>query len=528
MIRKLILYSNTIRFLKFQQIYYRIYYLIINKIYRDKVFLLKPQSKVPNFLKYKEIYFNDKDAYLGNGTFAFLNISHKFNSLIDWELMKYGKLWQYNLSYFDYLKQISLSKQEGIDMIEQFLACPNLNSSIEPYPTSLRVINWIKFVSLNEIATTHIIDAIYNQMSYVSNKIEYHLLGNHVLENAFCLLHGGYFFKDYYFINLANNILQEQLEEQILEDGGHFELSPMYHQIILFRVLEAIDMLKYNCSSEETLLVYLEGKASKMISWLDNISFRNGDIPLVNDAALGVAPTTQQLKSISKSLKVPIISNGLSESGYRKYLNDYYEVMFDVGDIGPYYQAGHAHADTFNIILYCKNNPILVDTGISTYEANERRYIERGSSSHNGVTVQNKNHSQIWSSFRVAKRAKVFIRQDNYDSITAFHDGYKDLGVIHERKVIFSICELIIQDSIIGNNRNETATAHFHFHPNVCFKLVGNLLKLEDCQINFENAKMINEQDYYFAPEFNTQVLSKKIIVEFENTLTTKISFNSK
>ena len=33
---------------------------------------------------------------------------------------------------------------------------------------------------------------------------------------------------------------------KILEDGGHFELSPMYHQIMLFRVLDCIQLLKLN------------------------------------------------------------------------------------------------------------------------------------------------------------------------------------------------------------------------------------------------------------------------------------------
>ena len=39
--------------------------------------------------------------------------------------------------------------------------------------------------------------------------------------------------------------------------------------------------------------------------------------------------------------------------------------------IGPNYQAGHSHADTFNFELVVKNKPIVVDRGTSTYENND-------------------------------------------------------------------------------------------------------------------------------------------------------------
>ena len=31
-------------------------------------------------------------------------------------------------------------------------------------------------------------------------------------------------------------IIKKELEDQVLNDGGNFELSPMYHSIILYRI----------------------------------------------------------------------------------------------------------------------------------------------------------------------------------------------------------------------------------------------------------------------------------------------------
>ena len=45
------------------------------------------------------------------------------------------------------------------------------------------------------------------------------------------------------WVGLGLKILSKELNEQILEDGGHFELSPMYHSIILEDLLDIINIL---------------------------------------------------------------------------------------------------------------------------------------------------------------------------------------------------------------------------------------------------------------------------------------------
>jgi hypothetical protein len=563
---KIALYFHTLRYLKIKQIYYRLYYLFLDKFSRKSLKLTQQINKPFTFLNYHLPYKNKTS--LKENSFTFLNISHTFkDGFVDWELMEYGKLWQYNLCYFDFLNQESLSKEEGIYLIKQFISSEkDLKSAIEPYPSSLRVINWIKFVSSHQIEDTEITDAIYIQATHVSKRLEYHLLGNHLLENAFCLLHTGYFFKEEEFINRSLHILKEELQEQILGDGGHFELSPMYHQIILFRVLEAIDLVRSNdfilidreLSSrrrrelffvplkyifgknftvpsfvgrtnldklqDEHLINLLEEKASKMLSWLNNITFQNGDIPLLNDSAFGIALTTFELQKISKFLKVKEIGVKLSTSGYRKYTNSHFEMIIDVGKVGADYQPGHAHADALNVVIYAKEKPFIIDTGTSTYEKNERRQLERNTQSHNTVTFNTENQSQVWGGFRVAKRAKVHIISETDNSIIAQHDGYKRFGIIHQRRVNISDNQIVIEDIVFGTN--EKVVAHFHFHPDCSIKLEGNILLIDNCQMIFSNFENINFESYLFASEFNQLIPAQKVLVEFRNALITKITTN--
>ena len=80
----------------------------------------------------------------------------------------------------------------------------------------------------------------------LKDNLEYHILGNHLLENAFSLLFGSIYFNDDSFFEISEKILLEQLDEQILNDGAHFELSPMYHCITLHKVLDSINLLRSN------------------------------------------------------------------------------------------------------------------------------------------------------------------------------------------------------------------------------------------------------------------------------------------
>ena len=80
----------------------------------------------------------------------------------------------------------------------------------------------------------------------LSKNLEYHLLGNHLLENGFALWFAAHFFDNAYYFKLSKRIIIKQLDEQILKDGGHFELSPMYHQLMLYRVLDCIKLANLN------------------------------------------------------------------------------------------------------------------------------------------------------------------------------------------------------------------------------------------------------------------------------------------
>jgi len=434
-INQIKLLYNTILYLKPIQVYYRVYYFLRNRFFRKEI----KKRKLPNFnsIVWKQVIIN-KNSYLDkDNLFVFLNLSQSFSDKIDWNYNRFGKLWTYNLNYFDYLNQENISKETGILLIKDYINNDDLLlDGKEPYSISLRKINWVKFLSKNKVKEEFIDNNLYNHYYILLKNIEYHLLGNHLLENAFSLLFGAFYFQDEKLYNKSKKILTTELNEQILEDGSHFELSPMYHQIMLFRVLDCIQLIKLNSWKNDDLLNLLEESSSKMLSWLDKITFNNGDIPMINDCAFQIAPSTKELLNYGKLLGINKKNRELSDSGYRMFKNEKYELFMDMGAVGASYQPGHVHSDTFNFVLYANNQPFIVDTGTSTYEKNERRQLERSTSSHNTITIGDYDQTQVWGGFRVGKRAGIISLIESDNKFSSSHDGYKNIGIIHNRKFI--------------------------------------------------------------------------------------------
>ena len=84
----------------------------------------------------------------------------------------------------------------------------------------------------------------------------------------------------------------------------------------------------------------------------------------------------------------------MSDSGYRIFKKKY-ELFIDVGGVGASYQPGHVHSDTFNFILYKNKVPIIVDTGISTYEKNNIKF-RKEVLSHITVQIEKIEQTEIW------------------------------------------------------------------------------------------------------------------------------------
>jgi hypothetical protein len=106
------------------------------------------------------------------------------------------RLWLYNLHYFDDLVATDAAQRaewhEGL--ISAWIRDNPPAIGWEPYPVSLRVVNWIKWSLAGHALGAGAITQLATQIRFLRRRIEWHLLGNHIFTNAKALVFGGLFF----------------------------------------------------------------------------------------------------------------------------------------------------------------------------------------------------------------------------------------------------------------------------------------------------------------------------------------------
>lgn len=433
--------------------------------------------------------------------FTFINLRHKFSG---WNFTDNGMLWAYNQNYFDWINQKGLPKEEVCRWIDQFITELSGNKvGLDPYPIALRGINWIKFFCLHpECSTKEREDSLYSQYRLLESKLEYHLLGNHLLEDAFSLTIGGHYFNDERMKRKGTKLLLHELKEEILPDGAHYEQSPMYHCILLDRLLDT-----YNITGYTQLIPF----AQSMLGHLESICYSDGTWPFFNDAALGIAPMPEDIKDYARRLGITWKALPLKKCGYRKMQSGRMEAFVDVGNIMATYQPGHSHADTLTFELRIDGKPFIVDTGISTYEKNERRQHERSTAAHNTVTSQGRNSSEVWGGFRVGKRCKETCKKDEARCIEAEHSSF---GSVHRRQFSINDNQFIIADFC----KAEDSVAHLHFASSIRnISIYDNIIctPLADIKVTGENISIVLA-DCEVSTEYNIRQKSKEALISFD------------
>ena len=544
MLQKISLFFHTIRYLKPVQLYGRVIY----KFYRPKqvsVKSLRIREPSGSFGSPGEL---KKQSFFPPCTFKFLNREKTLTGKSFWQDTGTDALWRYNLHYFDDLnsKNAAQRKKAHVLLINRWTDenPPGKGVGWDAYPLSLRIVNWVKWALKGNRFSFKQSSSLYVQSGWLYHKLEYHLLGNHLLANAKALIFAGLFFQGKLsgtWLDKGLKVFNDQIKEQILKDGGHFERSPMYHAIILEDVLDLIRIssvypskISSNCREEWLKTAY------KMLAALEAMCHPDGQIGFFNDAAMGVALELSCLKSYACSLNIPLPPlnenkksgwQWLFDTGYASIRKGPFFLMVDAAPLGPDYLPAHGHADTLSFEMSLGKQRVFVNTGTSCYGTAPERILQRKTKAHNTLTVDGKDSSCVWSGFRVAQRAKVSgvrLAGHNAESIIikASHNGFtrlKEVG-LHHRQWVVSDKAVEVNDHIEGYGQHKICI-YFHLHPKINpMEIKDNsvFLESEGCrmgEIKIDKAlKFCIEEDTYH-PEFGITVPSVQLVAKGTVTL---------
>jgi len=358
----------------------------------------------------------------------------------------------------------------------------------------------------NKVSDSVIISSLWTQLRWLAQRPEYHLLGNHLFINAKAMVIAGSNYKGAQaekIVDKGLQILLQEVDEQFLPDGAQFELTPMYHALAMEDLLELYGCL--NAQQHLDLKNKLKVKIQKGMQWLSTMTYENGEYAHFNDCAQGIAPTFEQLKSLSQHLGIEINCNAqvlshFKDSGYVVYASNEMKLIADLAKVGPDYLPGHAHADSLSFELAFGMHRVVVNHGVTCYGKSSQRLFERGTKEHSTVSINNENSSEVWSGFRVARRAYPFdisvLEEQSSIKIQGSHNGYHRLkgSPTHTRSWLIEGDQVTVIDKVQGVH--QSAVAKYLIHPDV--KVLDQqenivILILQDAtQVSFESDQPIN------------------------------------
>lgn len=470
-------------------------------------------------------------------SFRLLNERRPFQGTDRWTPAGASPLWVYTLHYFRYLWD--LAPAAGLQLIRDWIATnpPRRTAPWDPYPISLRVREWIEWLLANpdvQVADREaIVNSIAGQMNVLDRTLEYHLLGNHLLENAMTMCWAGLSFDGptaQGWLRSGARLLEEQLAQQLLADGTHDERSPMY-QALIAESLSRLAAVADTSGSEvaDHLATTCRTASAAMVGALAHLTHPDGKIALLNDSAFDVAPTVGQLqRRFSRTDRLAEATGRVWQlphagfAGFRRADADY--LVFDCGPLGPDHQPGHGHADMLSFELTHRGQRLVTDTGVFTYSPGPARSYDRGTAAHNTAQVDGGDQSELWSAFRCGRRARpgsLSVTGTSQDCVFAgaYAQARGRAAARHSRQVRVEANLLSFGDEISVAGRH-TVDLRLHLAPGLSVSRDGRAVTVVEQRRplarltgnGFEWA--VTESPYH--PEFGQEVLRHCLVAHFE------------
>lgn len=346
-----------------------------------------------------------------------------------------------------------------------------------PHSVSLRILNLARYYAWcvdHETDTTFLQllrRLVFKNALFLENHVEYDVGGNHLIENGIALVAAGILFENEECSWLSQGVsVLEDAADQFLDDGGHFERSPMYHVITLERYLTTLFLLRENNRPwPETLFE----TAQRATVFLSSIRPPDGRIPLLNDSVYGQAMELDSCLEYARAVDDSLFDRGanpaMESSGYFWLGDGGDRLLIDGGPFGPRHLPGHSHNDFFSILLWVNGTQLLTDTGTYHYAPGSRRQLSRSVRSHNTVQVGETEPIPIGGQYLAGKRLEPNVRYIQSDDYRIFDGHYRrdtSPEYRHRRRVVSTGDWWLVEDTVTDTDELPVRQ-RLHVHPDV-------------------------------------------------------------
>ena len=532
------LYLRTARHYLPSQLIHRIRYNIESKVTRRFPLVNRRRYTVPvgeepnghtrlfqpltTEFRHNEQQLRESAERLKRGEFILLNRHRKLGFPVDWNPHSSTRLWRYNLHYFDYALDLGVlakwrNDEQAANTLKELIDDWTKSNPVgigvgwHSYPVSRRIVNWLQAGSLASDAFNWDgggfrklwTQSLFQQARYLEDHLEVDLSGNHLLANGKALFFAGVFWGNAVGACWREKgllLLWDGLKEQILEDGGQYERSPMYQAIVLQDYLEVIHLLHVEGQQTPT---WVRDKLILVANALFSMLHPDGGISLFADAAFGIAYEPLDILAAAEHLlevpgrwsgtapgpfssivQVPsgpaasasnscACQSSLAATGYFSLCNGQEgdKLIVDGKPMGPDHLPAHGHCSLFSFELSIARERFIVDSGVQEYEAGPWRDFWRSTRAHNTVSVDGAEQSEIWASFRVGQRTRLlgytYSQQNSSAIFVGLHSGFAgQRQFTPHRRFIAALPNRrwVVVDEVFGTG-NHTIQSFIHFAP---------------------------------------------------------------
>lgn len=518
---------RTVRHLTSRQIFYRLKYGL-GFVGKTRPFSV---SWGENKLQIPLVKPGQKQLFMGDGCFRFINVEGNLEN--GWNNTKHSKLWLYQLHYQEWLFDPECDAEFWI---KEWIASnpPFSGNGWEPYPLSLRIFNWIKFfVHSQEMPNQDVMDSLALQCAHLFKYLEFQHGANHLLENLFALKAASLIITEDKMNQRVDLLLKKELENQFLADGAHFERSPMYHAILMERMLDLANILPR--TKNRGLMELLEQKIRLGLDWLSQMSV-GGRFALFNDSGYDSAPAVSEVFEYgNKLLGWERPGNGedgkslsvmeLRDSGYYRCDSERYSIIIDNGPLGPGENMAHAHCDMLSYCLWINDVPAIVDSGNYDYLPGKMRDSCRSTRAHNTCTVGEEEQAECWKAHRVGRRgypmAAGLSRAEESVVFEGLHSGFSHLKgtPVHSRRIEMEDGSIEVLDRIQSKEKH-LLRSYIHLHPDCDVEVREKHVIVMHESFGFRiecSVEPVIEKGWY-CPEFNLRVENQVVVLSSETS----------
>lgn len=410
------------------------------------------------------------------GSFDYLGTDRRLGFPPDWYPDDASPLWCYQLQYLGSVLDLALAGRVGDArrLLESWTeACGRHWDRVawHPYPVSLRLVNVLDAAAaaggLDRLGPAAV-ELVGLHGAYLLTHLERDVRGNHLLENLRALAAFARSFEGA-AAERADALLRwelpGELARQVLSDGGHFELSPLYHTIVLQRLLELCHRLGLGDSLTQSELL---PRIDAMARFLAAVVTPDDDLPLLGDSVRGFGPPPARLLELcedltGRSYQTSVGFTPLRASGLAVWRTGRSYAILDLGAVCPPELPAHGQADALTFELWHDGMPFVVDPGVPEYSGPERAW-SRASTSHSTVVVDGRDHDEVYGSFRVGGRSRIDVSWDT-DAVEArLSPWYGDVEIRRRARLSGAVFEL---DDAVRCSDGAQVEARVLLHPGV-------------------------------------------------------------